>query len=155
MQRPEPRVQRIVASDLLAMLSALLPVVMWGLYVATAFGVEFRSRSGTWVGGRDPLFLNLALVATLIGGAVLVVRIRRVQALFAGGIQATGEVTSVEFIKDRGRVEYKFRFRNREVQTGAAVAKTAATSGLRVGQSVNLVVDPSDPRRALIVSLYT
>jgi hypothetical protein len=155
MMRREPKTFRILTSDYLSLLLGLAPMVLWAMYIATAFGIVFRSRrSGTELAGQDPVFLALAAVVTLVCVPLLFIRLQRVKELFAKGTLLQGEITSVKFIKDRGRVEYKFPFGGLEIQTGAAVHKTAATTRLRPGQKVELVVDHQNPKRALIVDLY-
>ncbi len=64
---PRPSLFRIVQSDYVTGLSLLVPVVFWGMYVATAhfgFFPEMRGRSAL-TGSDAPFFLDLSIIAAL------------------------------------------------------------------------------------------
>ena len=151
----KPRLTRIFASDYLAMLSVMGLAVMWATYLVTSLGGALESPSShTRLTGSDPVFLGFAVVASIILVPLAVFRVRSVQRVFADGVRTTGTVTGVQFYRDRGRVEYRFRFRNRQIEAGAPLHKTATTSQLRVGQEVDLVANPEKPTQAFVVDLY-
>jgi hypothetical protein len=155
MEQKQPRALRIVSSDFVVMLSIVGPVVAWALYVAASLGWVFRPRySHTRLSGGDPLFLGIAVAATVVLVPLALYRMSSIRKVFAQGIRTTGTITSVEFFKDRGRAEYRFKLGSRQIQTGAPLHKTAQTSQLSVGQEVELAVDAQNPKRAFIVDLY-
>jgi hypothetical protein len=154
MERKQATFSGILKSDYVAVLCVLAPVVLWVLYTASSLGIVFRSRSGTQVNAADSTSLTIAIIATVICIPVLLLRIQRLQSLFACGSRVNGEITSIDFYRDRGRVEYKYSLNGVSFTAGAALHKSAKAAALRVGQTVELVVDPGDPKRALIVDLY-
>jgi hypothetical protein len=63
-------------------------------------------------------------------------------------------VTGISFIKDRGRIEFKYYYQGKNHQTGNAVMKNKYTETISVGDEIEVAIDPGKPRKALIVSLY-
>ncbi len=144
--RQEPRMWRILKSDYLSRVLGTASLVLWALYLASAFG--FLHRTG------GTIYLLFAGVVTAISVPLFFVRLQRIKHLFANGILIKGEIERVQFLKGASRVEYKFSFGSQEIKTGAAVNKTATVKQLRAGQQVELVVDPQNPKRSFIVDLY-
>jgi hypothetical protein len=151
----QPKLGRIVWSDFFSLLLVVGPIASWAIYVATAFGLVFHSRySGSEVTGRDPAVLFVALGITLVCVPLLVLRIRRVKMLFANGRVVPAEITAVNFVRDRGRVDYRFSLDGMERTGWSALHKNARTTSLSVGQRVDLVVDPANPKHSLIADFY-
>jgi hypothetical protein len=152
----KPSITQIIKNDYGALLALLLPVAMWGLYMATGyFGFSFgRSGRSTVKAGDAPVFLVAALVATLIGVSFFIWRIRSFQSLFANSEEIIGWIVSVSFVKDRGRVEYTYTVQGQSYVSGNAIHKTRATEALIEGDEVALIVDRANPKRAVIKDLY-
>lgn len=149
-------ITKIIRSDYPAFFGLAATGVTWALYAATAyFGYVPGFR------GRDPLtrsdapfFLYLALAVTVIAIPLVIWRVRSIQAVFAGGIEAVGRITGVAFRRDRGRVEYTYTVKDQTFHGGSAIMKTGQTKRLVVGEEVVVVVDPDNPKRALLRELY-
>lgn len=155
-QSPVPSIFRIIRTDYAALLAVLFPLVIWGMYVATAFFGFF-----TGLRGREPLtasdapfFLYFSLIVTLLGIPLLIWRIHVIRAIFIRGIEVPGKIMSAHFSGSRGRLEYAYIFRGQTYRSGHAVQKTKQVRGLQPGYDVTLVVDPNNPGRALIRDIY-
>lgn len=152
----QPSLLKIIQSDYLARLGVLGPIVCWVLYVDAAyFGIlgRFFSRSRTT--DNDPsFFLYLSLIVTVVGLGVLFWRIRGFRSTFTRGVPVLGRVTNVNFFRGRGTVEYTYNYNGQSYNGGNSISETGRTKLLRPGQELTLLVDPSNPKRAIIPDLY-
>lgn len=155
-QRNMPSPFRIIRTDYAALLAVLFPVVIWGMYVATAFFGFFPGLRGRepLTASDAPFFLYFALIVTLLGIPLLVWRIRSIQSHFKRGVEVPGTITSANFYRGRGRLEYAYSFQDQTYRTGNAVQETKQIKGLQPGDNIILVVDPDKPRKALIRDIY-
>ena len=156
-EKAKPSIVRIVQSDYLALLGILLPVVSLIMYIAVAyFGYFPGFRGHDPIQGSEgaPLFLNLFVGGLLIGVPLAIWRIHSIQQLFAKSVEVSGQVTALEFYKDRGRVEYTYAYQGQSYSGGNGIMKTGKTQALRPGTQVVLLVNPDEPKRALIRDLY-
>lgn len=152
----KPSVTRIILSDFTTALAMLIILVPWIMYIATAYFGFFPSLRGRdpLTGSDAPFFQNLGIIATLIGIPLLVWRVRSFQALFARGVEVPGRITNVWFHRDRGRIEYEYTYQDKKYSSGNAVMKSGRTNKFRNGDELVLIVDPENPKRALIRELY-
>jgi len=144
MQNQSPSLFSVISTDYPSFLSALFPIVFGG------FSVYF------FFSGNDAfqLFLLLTIGVIIIGVPVLFRRYRTISSVFADGGQTQGVVTRIGFFRGRGSVEYTYTFQG-EKQTGSnAITKNRRTRNLRIGQSVKVVVDRNDSKRAFIWEIY-
>jgi len=152
----KPSVIRIIQSDYIAILAIVFPIAAWLLYIGTSyFGFVPGMR------GRDALtasdastFLYLSLAVTLVCVPMLFWRVRNIQTMFERGIETPGQVTDINFYRDRGRVEYSYVFEGQTYRGGNALHKSKRAKSLRRGDSVVVVVDSQNPKRAFIRDLY-
>ena len=101
------------------------------------------------------LFLNLFLGGLVIGVPLAIWRIRTVQKIFSNGIEVTGQIKDIFFHRDRGTVQYAYTYQGQEILSGNAIMKTGQTKKLRPGDQLVLLINPDQPKRALIRDLYT
>jgi hypothetical protein len=148
----QPTVGRIIEVDYGASISLLAPVAFWGL---TALMIVFGAQPLPWQPGGISFLFVLALAVTVIGGLGLALRVRAIRALFAGGMALPGKVEGVGFFRDRGRVEFSYIYNGEALVAGSPLMKGKRTEALRKGQPVTVVVDPANPRRAMIKELFT
>jgi hypothetical protein len=155
-QRRVPSIFRIMRTDYAALLAVLFPLVIWGMYVATAFLGFFPGLRG-----RDPLtasdapfFLYFAVIVTLLGIPLLIWRLQAIRAIFIRGVEIPGKIMTAHFSGSRGRLEYAYIFQGQTYRAGHAVHKTKQVRGLQPIDDVTLVVDPNNPGRALIRDIY-
>ena len=95
-----------------------------------------------------------SLVLTLVLLFLLYRRIARIRRIIQTGERVEGGITDIRFIKDRGRVTFRYVLNGQVVEGGAPVMKNATTLQLIPGTVVELALDPEDPSRAIVVELY-
>lgn len=144
MQRQSPSLFRVISTDYPSYLSVLFPIV-FGSFTAYFFATE---------NGSSQLFLFLAIAAAVIGIPVLIQRYRTISSVFANGTETKGEITSIGFFRGRGRVEYSYIIQGEKQTSGNAINRNSRTRNLRVGQSIKVLVDPYNPKRAFIQEIY-
>jgi len=156
-EKAKPSIVRIVQSDYLALLGILVPAVSLIMYVCVAyFGYfpGFRGRDPIQGTEGAPLFLYLFIIGLVVGIPLAIWRIRSIQQMFSKSVEVAGQITNISFYKDRGRVEYSYTYQSQNHSGGNAIMKTGKTQQLRSGDQVVLLVNPDDPKRALIRDLY-
>lgn len=147
---------RIAQTDYVAFLALAFPAVFWVIHIATAYFGFFPDLRGRepLTEAAAPFFRHLGIITTLVGVPLFVWRVRSFQALFAQGVPVMGRMTSVSFFRDRGRVEYTYAYEGRTYNGYHVVMKTKRTQALRPDTEVMLIVDRSNPKRALIRDVY-
>jgi hypothetical protein len=155
--KSKPSIVRIIQSDFLALLGVLVPVVSLIMYICVAyFGYFPGLRGRDPIQGTEgaPLFLYMFIFGLLFGLPLAFWRIRSIQQMFAKSVEIVGQITTISFYKDRGRVEYAYTYQNQNYSGGNAIMKTGKTQQLTSGSQVVLLVNPDEPKRALIRDLY-
>lgn len=154
----KPSAFQVLKNDALSFIGIILPVVMWGIYIAvTFFGVSFESkRSGTVVenSGANPFFLIAPVVVTFLGAAFIFWRISSITKIFESGERVMGKITDISFFKDRGRIEFSYNYQRQNFQSGSSIMKNSKTTSYRSGDEVILIVDSVNPTRVFIQDLY-
>jgi hypothetical protein len=155
--KTKPSLVRIIQSDYLALLGILVPVVSLIMYVCVAyFGYFPGLRGRDPIQGTEgaPLFFYLFIIGLVIGLPLAIWRVRSIQQMFANSVEVNGQVTDISFFRDRGRVEYSYSYQGQNYSGGNAIMKTGKTLQLRPGSQIMLLVNPNEPKRALIRDLY-
>jgi len=155
--KPKASIVRIIQSDYLALLGVLFPTISLIMYISVAyFGYFPGFRGHDPIQGTEgaPLFFYLFVAGLVVGIPVAIWRIRSIQQIFSKSVEVVGQVTNISFYKDRGRVEYSYTYQGQNYSGGNAIMKTGKTQQLRSGNQVVLLVNPDDPKRALIRDLY-
>jgi hypothetical protein len=144
MQIQRPSLFRVISTDYPSFLSVLFPIVF------VAFGIYFFFvRNDAF-----QLFLLLGIGVTVVGIPVLIQRYRTISSVFADGMEAKGIVTGLSFFRGRGLVHYSYNFQGEKQMSDNAINKNSRTRKLRVGQSVTVLVDRTNPKRAFIREIY-
>ena len=155
--KTKPSLVRIIQSDYLALLGILVPSVSLIMYVCVAyFGYFPGLRGRDPIQGTEgaPLFFYLFIIGFVIGLPLSIWRVRSIQKMFANSVEVTGQITDLSFFRDRGRVEYSYIYQGQNYSGGNAIMKTGKTLQLRPGSQILLLVNPNEPKRALIRDLY-
>jgi hypothetical protein len=156
---PNPSTFQIIKNDALSCVAIILSVVMWGIYIAvTYFGLSLESkRTGTTVANSDgnPVFLIAPIVLSFLCGGILFWRLSSIKKLFKSGERVFGRITDISFFKDRGRIEYSYSYGRQDFQSGTAIMKNSKTKSFQNGQEILLIINSTDPTKALIQDLYT
>jgi hypothetical protein len=114
-------------------------------------GVLFESWGDPPEDRHGPLAIaGTVTVALFALGARRIADLRRRLRV---GQRVPGTITAVWFYKDRGRIEFDYKY-GVPRHGGAAVHKTSDTEGLQVGQTIDLILDPDRPDRPLVLGLY-
>jgi hypothetical protein len=150
----KPSIFRVIENDYTALMGLIVPVLSWLFYLAFRLVPSLK----LW----DPLintigsqfFLLVGAIATLVGLALVVWRIKFFEDIFQAGIEAQGRIKSVNFLGDRCRIEFTYIFRNETFVAGKTVRRSARAQMLQPGQPVILLVDPDERRRILIRDLF-
>jgi hypothetical protein len=156
-EKRKPSLVRMIQSDYLVLLGILIPVVSLIMYIAVAyFGYFPGLRGHDPIQGSEgaPLFLYLFLGGLVIGVPLAIWRIRTIQQLFSIGVEVTAVIKDIYFQKDRGAVQYAYTYQGQEFLGASSIMKTKQTQKLSPGNEVVLLINPEQPKRALIRDLY-
>jgi len=137
------------------------PVILWNDWPALASWIGLLMSWALYAGlplfkrGQDHApFFPFVVAATLVLLALLAWRIGRVHVLFARGKEVPGEITGLWLDRDRGRLEFCYRVGETAYHCWAPVHKTARVLALEEGLAVRVLVDPANPRHAIVRDLY-
>lgn len=152
----KPSVFRILQSDFMAGIPVIFMFVMMLMYlILTYFGyMPGIGRHGALTSEDAPFFLNLAIIAGIIGIPLLVWRIKLISRLFEKGDEVKGSITHIRFNRDRGKIKYEYIYQNQKYQAGNSVFKTGRTKYYQQGDEIVLLVDSENPKKAVIKDLY-
>lgn len=142
----KPSVRAIIWNDWPALACAVGIPVVWVVF--TAFPVLKR---------QDPnefsFYVSLATVVSLALGLVLFWRAKRIFNLFAHGTEVAGQITWVQIVRDRGRLEFRYEINERPTNGWTAVHKSRRVMSFAIGQPVRVLVHP-DTSTAIVKDLY-
>jgi hypothetical protein len=141
MIKQRPSVFRILITDYLAFLALLFPIVIWPVY--------FFGRSG-----QDETTFYTAIVITIIAIPVLIWRIYYFIKMFDTGVESSAVVQGLSFYRSRGRVEYTYTFQGTQYAGRDVVNKFGRVKDLHPTQQITILVDPGNPKQAIIRKLY-
>jgi len=126
----------------------------------------FIAIPGIWIIGLIFPFLRLgarfgrvemlmtALPLTLIAAGFLLWRVTRIQKLFRRGAAVRGHITRIRLVRDRGRVEFRYEFNGEQIESWMPVHQSPDVLALRELQEIDLLVDATRTRRAIIRHLF-
>lgn len=142
----KPSIRAIVWNDWPALASGIGVVMVWLVHS----GYLWMMRSAA----KDSTLGALAVVVTVLLLAVLAWRVSRVYALFARGVELPAMITSIRLVKDRGRLEFAYQVKDLAASSWIPVHRTKRVLGFEIGQPVRALVDPSNPRHAIVKELF-
>jgi hypothetical protein len=141
-----PSIFKIIIIDYAAFTAALFPIVMWGIYLMLLAMQEIQIT--------NLAYPAIAAGITFVSILVLIWKIRQISMLFEDGLEVPATISNVFFFRDRGRVDYTFTYNGQKYITGNALHKVKQTSELGVGDTVTVLIDRNNPKRACIRDLY-
>jgi hypothetical protein len=141
-----PSIRRILWADYPAFISAALIVTAWVVYLFWAADPP----TGDW----SLPFLGLASALTLGSLGVIGLRVYQLRKVFLRGEAVRGQITAIDFNRDRGRAEYTFDYQGETYRASAPLHRHGRARALQVGEKVILMIDRQNPRRAFIRDLY-
>jgi len=148
--------RKVILTDYVAFLLVIAAPISVALLVGAMLFGGLPRRSGGFVAFSDIrlILLVLATAVTIVTVPFLVRRVASFQQLFEAGREVPGAITTIWFVKDRGRVEYEFELEGKRYAAWNAVMKNKATAALHEGQAVMVLVDANNPKRSAIRHLY-
>lgn len=151
-------VKRTILNDYAAFLLAITGPIFLVLSIA---GGVFGFLPEVKRPGSIPVTPETAVVGAVVSLVLTVVllfmlyrRVARIKRIIQTGERVEGGITDVRFIKDRGRVTFRYVRNGQVIEGGAPVMKNATTLQLIPGTVVELALDPEDPFKAFVVELY-
>ena len=149
---------KVIKNDFGAFLLAIfgpISLIISGYVAVTGVLPRFRGRGG---GAVDPetntLFLVASAILTVILFLLLLRRISRLKRILRTGPRVQALVTGISFVKDRGRVEFRYVHEGRLHDSGCAIMKNPTTEALTKDEQIEVAIDPANPKKALIVELF-
>ena len=143
----KPRLRKIILADWPALFFLLSIPGIW------LIGLVFPLlRQGA--GFDQQAMLTVALPVSLVAGGFLIWRIVRIYRLFRLGMPVTGCITRVQLARDRARVEFLYELRGDTLGAWMPLHQSREVLALTPGQEVELLVDPGNPRLAIIRHLF-
>ena len=143
----KPRIFSILWTDWPALLCLMCLPVIW---LISGQLVLFRHDGGFT--GADALMVALPL--SFVAAGVLAWRIVRVHRLFSSGQLVRAQITRVDVVWDRGRLEFAYDFGGHRVSSWTTVHKNKQVDALAVNQEVEVLVDAANPPNAIVRQLY-
>lgn len=65
-----------------------------------------------------------------------------------------GQISCLWIVRDRGRLAFRYRVGEAEFECWTPVHKTARVLAFPEGQAVRVLLDPANPRHAIVRDLY-
>jgi hypothetical protein len=143
----KPHLKKILLADWPALFCSTSIPGIWVIGLIFPF-----LRQGATFGRVE--ILTIALPLSLIAAGFLLWRVTRIQTLFSRGAAVRGNITRIRLVRDRGRVEFRYEFNGERLESWMPVHQTPEVLALRESQEIDLLVDATRPRRAIIRHLF-
>lgn len=139
-----PSLLRIISVDYAAFTGFLYPPLCWAVFIIMTILESTDFSRLVWIGAA----------ITAVGIPLLLWRFQLIRSVFSEGLETPGEISSVSFFRDRGRVSYIYTYQGEKFISSNAVMKTKRTRALQVGDPVTVMVGRDNPKKAFIRQLY-
>jgi hypothetical protein len=147
-----PSFSQVMVTDYAAFFAALLPILVWLVYLAWLL---VRRGLNLELSAQVVNYVSFAMIGlTVAAVAYQFWRFWSIRRLLLKGSEVTGRIATVHWQWMGGKVVYKYSFGSKRLESSARVRHNKHTGTLRKGGRVLLVVDRSNPRRALIREIY-
>lgn len=113
------------------------------------------------VGSEDFSIFSLIVFGVGVTGMVIISvwqiinRVHEVTYLIEHGVAVPGKITYLFFNWSGGIIETHFQYAGREITVKHRLWKTRRMESIRVGDEVTIMIDPDQPKEAIIKELYT
>ena len=142
----KPRLSQIIWNDW----PALAFAIGVGLSVLLYFGLPLVR------GGVDPQSrLWFCTAMALLCALGLWSRVARINRFFRLGTRVEGVITNLRIVKDRGRLEFQFVANGSQTAAWSPVHRTKRVLSMRPGQPVIILFDERNPKKAIVLDLFT
>ena len=136
--------RKVISTDWPALAATLGIPIIWAIHLGFPYLRPTALPLSIWF----PAVISAGLIAWLVW------RISRIARLFAHGQVTSGQVTHLSIAKDRGRLEFAFKYQGKLISTWTPIHKTKAVLSLAPGAIVEVLFDTSHPTRAIVKHLY-
>jgi hypothetical protein len=143
----KPHLKKILLADWPALFCSISIPGIWVIGLIFPF-----LRQGATFGRVE--ILTIALPLSLIAAGFLLWRVTRIQTLFSRGAAVRGNITRIRLVRDRGRVEFRYEFNGERLESWMPVHQSPEVLALRESQEIDILVDATRPRRAIIRHLF-
>jgi hypothetical protein len=143
-ERKRPTILRTLDADYTAALALMAPFIFWLLFwfLSILHIVDLQ-------------ILRYIVIALSIGSLLFAAwRCWLIGNIFTSGVDTQAEVQHIWFSGDRGRLVFTFIWERAPLQKNSMIPKNDYTESLREGQSIMVMVDPHQPKRAFVRDLY-
>jgi hypothetical protein len=149
---------KIIKNDYAALLLTIggpILLVISGFSAVFGFLPGIRGRGGQQVESTFAFAACfVALCLTVLFFYLLAKRVAKIKRIISEGPRVEATITDIGFVKDRGRIEFRYSYGGTEYRTGSAVMKNRQTSALASGAKLEVAIDPNQLNKAVIPSLF-
>ena len=153
-KRVPPSLVQVVWTDYPAFLAACTPVVAWVVCIFLTVPRDITTHQAYATPLAAMVLLILAVVTTAAGIPVVAWRLAKIRRLFREGEEARGIIKRVVFHRDRGLVEFNYMFEGKPYYTRSYLHRNRQTRALEHATRVALLIDPDNPKQAIIWDIY-
>ena len=139
-QRPSPL--RIIQNDYISFMAVVISLSIWIIFF---FGNTDQST--------NILYISIAVTAAAI--ALLIWRIFFFIKLFDIGEETPAVIQGIHFRRSRGTVNYTYVYQGTSYSTDNLVTAIGGAKKIDPNQEVTILIDPDNPQRAIIKSLFS
>lgn len=148
----KPSKLRILQSDYTTGLSLIVISLTWAAYLILSY---YGKLPGTTLDASDaPFLLKTAICAIILFVPLIVWRINYYNSLFKNAEEIAGHITSIYFYRDRGKIIYEYIYKGEKYFAQNAIFKSENTRYYQKGDEIILLVDPKNPKKAIIRDIY-
>jgi hypothetical protein len=141
MNQQRPALLRILYTDYLAFMALLFPAVFW---IILLFGRT----------AQDAYMFYITVAMTAVAIPLLLWRIFFFIKMFDTGVETPAVIQGMSFYRSRGRVGYTYTFNGAQYAAQDVIFKIGRVKEFASGEEVVALVDPNNPKRAIIKKLY-
>lgn len=143
-------------NDYFLFLYTAAPLVLFGLLLYFSLTGHFPTIGDRPTpGSNDVSFFALSAAVILIIVVPLIMRrITLLKRIIMTGTPLIGQVDTVAFFRDRGRIEYHFTHKGEQFNSANAIMKTKTAQSIKPNTAIDILVDPKNPRQSLIRIIY-
>lgn len=144
MKSQRPSLLQIFRTDYAAFMALVFPVVFWAMAIFLNYN---QPPADTGL-----LYIGISLTAAAV--PLILWRIYYFLKIFDIGVEAAGVIQGVGFYRSRGRVNYIYTYQGTRFSAGNPIIRNKRTKELAAGQEVTVLVNPNNPKRAVIKHLF-
>jgi hypothetical protein len=140
-----PSIFKVVTTDYTAFSALIFPLAMGAFYLFMSLTEE------------NPVDLIVPIIfgaSAVIAIIVLFWRIQLFNTIFSDGMSANATINKVWFFRDRGRINYSYRYLGQNYMSGNVVMKVKKARQLQMGDQVAVMINRNNPKQAFIRDLY-